>query len=163
MEDRRAATPRGSSRPTAARGRGQQGDKPTSPIQKIFNLLFGICKSQHATQVKAQHERRSRRKDTMSVKEIHSHLNLQPHRSPTASEGEEIPEIESFQERLALFDVETPMQQWYGDASFSSFGFDYCDTAGASSSHPPPFDSAPPAHTHDDEGEESGEQDEDDE
>jgi hypothetical protein len=99
----------------------------------------------------------------MSVKEIHSHLNLQPHRSPTASEGEEIPEIESFQERLALFDVETPVQQWYGDASFSSFGFDYFDTAGASSSHPPPFDSPPPAHTHDDEGEESGEQDEDDE
>jgi hypothetical protein len=46
MEDRRAATPRGSSPLRVARGRGQQGDKPLSPIQKMFNLLFGICKSQ---------------------------------------------------------------------------------------------------------------------
>jgi hypothetical protein len=34
---------------------------------------------------------------------------------------------------------------------------------GASSSHLDPFDSPLPAHIHDDEGEESGEQDEDDE
>jgi hypothetical protein len=55
VEDRRAAAPR-SSPPRAARGRGQQGDKPPSPIQKIFNLIFGMCKSQHAADVKAQHE-----------------------------------------------------------------------------------------------------------
>jgi hypothetical protein len=105
----------------------------------------------------------ARRKDTKSVKEIHAYLNLQPPRSPIASEGEENSEIESFEERIAPFDVETLMQQWYGDASFISFGFDYGGTAGASSSHPPSFDSPPLAHTHDDEGEESGEQDEDDE
>jgi hypothetical protein len=29
------------------------------------------------------------------------------------------------------------VQQWYGDASFSGFGFDYDGMAGASSSHPP--------------------------
>jgi hypothetical protein len=34
LEDRRAAAPHGSSPPRAARGRGQQGDKPTSSIQK---------------------------------------------------------------------------------------------------------------------------------
>jgi hypothetical protein len=33
------------------------------------------------------------------------------------------------------------VQQWYGDVSFSSFGFDYGVMAGASLSHPPPFDS----------------------
>jgi hypothetical protein len=44
VEDRREATQR-SSPPRAASGRGQQGDKLSSPIQKIFNLLFGICKS----------------------------------------------------------------------------------------------------------------------
>jgi hypothetical protein len=162
VEDRRAVAPQGSSPPRAARGRGQQGDKPPSPIQKIFSLVFGICKSQHATEVKAQHERHARRKDTKSVKEIHSHLNLQPPRSPIASEGEESPKIESFEERIALFDVETPVQQWYVDASFSDFSFDYGGAASASTSHPPPFDSPPPAHTHDDEGEESNKQDEDD-
>ncbi len=33
-----------------------------------------------------------------------------------------------------------------GDARFSGFGFDYGGMAGASLSHPPPFDSPPPAN-----------------
>jgi hypothetical protein len=66
MEERREATPRSS--PTrAARGRGQPRDKPSSPIHKIFSLLFRMCKSQHATYVRAQHEKRERRKITKLV------------------------------------------------------------------------------------------------
>jgi hypothetical protein len=75
MEERRAVAPH-SSPPRAARGRGQQRDKPPSPIQKNFSLLFGMCKSQHTTDVRAQHERRERRKITKLVKEICTHLNL---------------------------------------------------------------------------------------
>jgi hypothetical protein len=75
VDDRRAAAPR-SSPPRATRVRRQQGDKPPSPIRKIFSLLFGMCKSQHVIEVKDQHERRARWKDTKSVKEIHAHLNL---------------------------------------------------------------------------------------
>jgi hypothetical protein len=108
MEETRAATPHASP-PRAARGRGQQGDKPPSPIQKIFSLLFGICKFQHTIDVKAQHERRGRKKITKSIKEIHSHLNLKPPSSPIASEGEESPDIESFEERVTHFD-EVPVQ-----------------------------------------------------
>jgi hypothetical protein len=81
VEDLKAAAPY-SSPPRAARGRGQQGDKPPSPIQKNFSLLFGMCKSQHSTDVRAQYERRERKKITKSVKEIHTHLNLQPHSPP---------------------------------------------------------------------------------
>jgi hypothetical protein len=143
VEDRRTTTPRGSSPPRAARGRRKQGDKSSSPIQKMFSLIFGMCKSQHAVDVKAQHERRARKKDTKSVKEIHSHLNLQPPRSPIDFEGEESPNIESFKERIGRFIEETLVQLWYGDASFSGFGFDFGGTAGASSSHPRPFDSPP--------------------
>jgi hypothetical protein len=77
VEERRAAISR-SSPPRAARGRGQQGDKHPSPIRKIFSLLFGMCKSQHAVDVRAQYDRRERRKITKSVKEIRIHLNLQP-------------------------------------------------------------------------------------
>jgi hypothetical protein len=109
-EDTRAVAPY-SSPPRAARGRGQQRDKPPSPIRKIFSLLFGICKSQHAADVKAQHERCERKKITKSVKEIRAHLNLQPPCSLIAPEGEESPEIESFEERISLFEDETPMQQ----------------------------------------------------
>jgi hypothetical protein len=119
-----------------------------------------MCKSQHAADVRAQHERRERRKITKSVKEIHTHLNLQPPSSSIASEGEESLEIESFEERIARLNVETPVQQWYGDASFSGFGFDYGGMAGASSSHPPPFDSPPPANPQN--VEESKDEDEDD-
>jgi hypothetical protein len=75
VELRGATAPR-SSPPRATRGRGQQGDKPLSPIQKIFSLLFGMCKYQSATDVRAQHERHERRKITKSVKEIRTHLNL---------------------------------------------------------------------------------------
>jgi hypothetical protein len=117
-------------------------------------LLFEICKFQHVSDVKAQHERCERKKITKSVKEIRAQLNLQPPSSPIASEGEESPKIKSFEERIARFKDETPVQQWYGDASFSGFGFDYGGMAGASCSHPPPFDSPPPAQTHDDEEEE---------
>jgi hypothetical protein len=84
VEERRAAAPR-SSPPRATRGRGLQGDKPPSPIQKMLNLMFGMCKSQHVADVKAHHERRARKKDTKSMKEIHSHFNLQPLHSPIAS------------------------------------------------------------------------------
>jgi hypothetical protein len=77
------------------------------------------------------------------VKEIRTHLNLQPPSSPITSEDEESLEIESCEERIARFDEETLVQQWYGDARFSGFGFDYGGMVEASSSHPPPFDSPP--------------------
>jgi hypothetical protein len=108
VEDRRVAAGQSvSSPPRAASRSGQQGDKPLSPIQKKFSLLFGICMSQHATKVKVLHESRARRKDTMSLKETHAHLNLKPPHSPIAFEGEESSKIESFEERIACFDVET--------------------------------------------------------
>jgi hypothetical protein len=61
------------------------------------------------------------------MKEIHTHLNLQPPSFSIASEGEESPKIESFEEMIARFDTETPVQQWYNDASFSGFDFDYVE------------------------------------
>jgi hypothetical protein len=97
------------------------------------------------------------------VKEIRTHLDLQPPSSPIASNGEESLEIESFEEWIAHFDEETLVQQWYDDVSFSGFGFDYSGMADASSSHLPPFGSPPLAHTHDDEEKEEGEEEDDDE
>jgi hypothetical protein len=62
---------------------------------------------------------------------------------------------------IARFDQETPVQQWYDDASFSGFGFDYGGMAEASSSHPPPVYSPPPANPQN--IEESDDKDDDDE
>jgi hypothetical protein len=142
VEESRAAAPH-SSPPSVTRGRGQPRDKPLSPIQNFFSLLFGMCKSQYAVDVRAQHEKHERRKITKSVKQIRTHLNLQPPSSPIVSEGEESSQIEAFEERIARFDEETPVQQWYGDTSFSGFDFDYGGMAEASSSHPSPIDSPP--------------------
>jgi hypothetical protein len=69
--------------------------------------------------------------------------------------------IDSFKERIARFDKETLVQQWYADVRFSEFGFDYGGMAGASSSHPPSFDSPPPANPQN--IEESEDEDDDDE
>jgi hypothetical protein len=44
-----------------------------------------MCKSQHATDVKAQHERHAKRKDTELIKVIHAHLNLEPAVTPRVS------------------------------------------------------------------------------
>jgi hypothetical protein len=90
-------------------GEGSQETK-NCPLFRKFSV-FGICKFQHATDVRAQHERRERRKITKSVKEICTHLNLQPPNSPIAFEGEESPKIESFEEIIACFDEETLVQQ----------------------------------------------------
>jgi uncharacterized protein involved in high-affinity Fe2+ transport len=61
---------------------------------------------------------------------MHS-LELAAPSSPIISEGEESLEIESFEEMIAHFDEETPVQQWYGDVSFSDFSFDYDGMTGA--------------------------------
>jgi hypothetical protein len=140
---------------------GQPRDKPLSPIRKNFSLLFEMCRSQYVTDVSAQHEMRERRKINISVKKIRTYLNLQPPSFPIAFEGEESLKIESFEERIAHFHEETLVQQWYGDASFNGFRFDYGDMAGASSSHPPPFDSPPSANLQI--VEESEDEDDDDE
>jgi hypothetical protein len=68
-----------------------------------------MCKSQHAIDVRAQYERRERRKITKSMKEIRAHLNMQPPSSPIAFEGEESPKIKSFEERITHFDEEIPV------------------------------------------------------
>jgi hypothetical protein len=76
-------------------------------------------------------------------------------------EDEKSSKIETFEEMIARFDQETPVQQWYGDTSFSGFGFDYGGMAEASSSHPPPVYSPPPANPQN--IEESDDKDDDDE
>jgi hypothetical protein len=77
---------------------------------------------------------------------------LQPPLSPITSEGEESPEIESFEERVAQFEVENPVQQWYGCGGEDD----------PSSSHPLPFDSPPLAYPQNNEdNEESREESED--
>jgi hypothetical protein len=62
---------------------------PPSPIRKMFSAIFGMCKDIRICQ---QKEREARRKDTQTLKQIASRLELDPPRSllsdETASESE---------------------------------------------------------------------------
>jgi hypothetical protein len=56
IEEMTTETPQASPPSRAARGRGKQGEKPPSPLRNNFSLSFRMCKSEHTTDVKAQHE-----------------------------------------------------------------------------------------------------------
>jgi hypothetical protein len=77
VEERRTTAQLASPPHRAARRGGQQGEKSPSPIWRMLGVLFGICKSQHAVDVRAHHERQAQKKDSKSIKEMHAHLNLQ--------------------------------------------------------------------------------------
>jgi hypothetical protein len=57
-----------------------EDSKETSPhlLFRRFSACYLSYASLNMYGVKAQHERRARKKDMKSVKEIHSHLKLQP-------------------------------------------------------------------------------------
>ena len=67
---------------------------PPSPICKIFSAIFGMCKDIRTCQLK---EREVRRKDTQTLKQIASRLELDPPRSPLLDEAASEPETEEQQ------------------------------------------------------------------
>ena len=64
---------------------------PPSPIRKMFSAIFGMCKDIRTYQ---QKEREARRKDTHTLKQITSRLELDPPRSPLSDEAASEPETE---------------------------------------------------------------------
>jgi hypothetical protein len=88
----------------AARMSGKKGgETPFTAEEALWLILWDV-------QVPTRHERRVQKKDTKLIKEVHVHLNLRPPHPPIASEAEESLEIESFEERVAQFEVENPVQ-----------------------------------------------------
>jgi hypothetical protein len=151
IEGSSGATPsHDSSPPRAGRGSGRQSGKPPSSLRMMFGMIYGLCKSQHAADVRAHHERQARKKDTKSLKQMHAHMNLQPPRSPITSE------VESFDARMARYEVENPWTQWYSDTSFSGCGFDLGGDVGTPQTQPPPYET-PPINDEEDEEEDCDE------
>ena len=70
--------PRAPSRSTSCRG------SPLSPIRRLFSSIFGMCRD---IQTRQQKEREARRKDTRTLKQIASRLELDPPRSPLLDEA----------------------------------------------------------------------------
>ena len=84
-----APPPRAPSRSTSHRG------SPPSPIRRFFSSIFGMCQD---IQTRQQKEREARRKDTQTLKQIASRLELDPPRSPLSDEAASEPEIEEQQQ-----------------------------------------------------------------
>ena len=76
-------SPRAPSRSTSRRG------SPPSPIHRLFSSIFGMCRD---IQTRQQKEREARRKDTRTLKQIASSLELDPLRSPLSDEVASEPE-----------------------------------------------------------------------
>ena len=67
---------------------------PPSPICKMFNAIFEMCKDIWTCQ---QKEREARRKDTQTLKQIASRLELHPPRSPLSDEAASEPKTKEQQ------------------------------------------------------------------
>ena len=74
---------------------------PPSPIRKMLSAIFGMCKDIRTYQ---RQEREARRKDTRTLKQIASRLELVPPRSPLLDEAGSEPETEEQQQ--ARYDIE---------------------------------------------------------
>jgi hypothetical protein len=60
-------------------------EKPPSPLRKIFNLIFGMCKPINDVVHK---ERQRRKKDTLRLKKMQEVALPNDPSSPTGSEGQ---------------------------------------------------------------------------
>ena len=89
-----AAAGRASPLPHAPSHSSSRRRSPPSPIRKMFNAIFGMCKDIWTYQ---QKERKVRRKDTQTLKQIASRLELDPPRSPLLDEVASEPETKEQQ------------------------------------------------------------------
>ena len=74
---------------------------PPSPIRRLFSSIFGMCRD---IQTQQQKEREARRKDTRTLKQIASRLELDPPRSPLSDEAAS--EQETEEQQQARYDRE---------------------------------------------------------
>ena len=86
-----AAVAAGASPSPRAPSRSSRRGSPPSPIRRLFSSIFGTCRD---IQTRQQKEREARRKDTRTLKQIASRLELDPPRSPLSDEAASEPEIE---------------------------------------------------------------------
>ena len=96
-----AAAGRASPLPHAPSRSSSRRRSPPSPIHKMFGAIFGMCKE---IQVRQQNERKARRKDTRTLKQIAARLELDPPRSPLSDEAASEPKTEKQQQ--ARYDTE---------------------------------------------------------
>jgi hypothetical protein len=102
----------------------QQREKSSSPIKKIFELLFDICRSHHAVETRLREERKARKKIQMDMNEVKKALYPNKTPSPLGSVERESNSPTPFEQRSANYENFDPSHPFAPYASTSHMGFD---------------------------------------
>jgi hypothetical protein len=121
----------------------QQREKSSSPIKKLFGLLFGMCRSHHAVETRLHEERKARKKLQKDIKEVKKALYPNKTHSPPDSEERESNPPTLFEQRYVNyenFDLSHPFAP-YASTSHMRFDSQLGDDFGQQG---PTFDAPPP-------------------
>jgi hypothetical protein len=102
----------------------QQREKSSSPIKKMFGLLFSMCCSHHAIETRFHEDRKARKKLQKDMKEVKK--ALYPNKTPScpgSKERESNPPT-SFEQRYANYENFDPSHPFAPYANTSHMGFD---------------------------------------
>jgi hypothetical protein len=121
----------------------QQREKFSSPIKKLFGLLFGMCRSHHAVETRLHEERKAGKKLQKDMKEVKKALYPNKTPSPPGFEERESNPPTPFEQRYANYENFDPSHPFAPYASTSHIRFDsqLGDDFGQQG---PTFDAPPP-------------------
>jgi hypothetical protein len=131
QQQHKVAEPVRPARPTGQTNLGDQGqssarqrEKPSSPLKKMFGLLFGMCRSHHAVETRLHEERKSRKKLQKDMKEVK--FALYPNRTPfpLGFEERESNPPTPFEQIYANYENFDPSHHFAPYVSTSHMGFD---------------------------------------
>jgi hypothetical protein len=121
----------------------QQREKFSSPIKKLFGLLFGMCRSHHAIEIRLHEERKSRKKLQKDMNEVKKALYLNKTPFPPGFKERESNPPTPFEQRYANYDNFDPSHPFDPYVSTSHMGFD-SQLGGDFGQQGPTFDAPPP-------------------
>jgi hypothetical protein len=102
----------------------QQREKSSPPIKKLFELLFGMCRSHHAVETRLHEERKTRKKLQKDMNDVKKALYLNKTPSPPSSEERESNPSTLFEQRYTNYENFNPSHPFAPYASTSHMGFD---------------------------------------
>jgi hypothetical protein len=135
---------------TGQTGLGDQGissahqrEKSSSPIKKLFGLLFGMCRSHHAIETRLHEKRKAHKKLQMDMNEVKKVLYPNKTPFPLGSEERESNPPTPFEQRYANYENFDPSHPFAPYTSTSHMGFD-SQLGGDFGQQGPTFDAPPP-------------------
>jgi AraC-like DNA-binding protein len=121
----------------------QQREKSSSPIKRLFGLLFGMCRSHYVVETRLHEKRKARKKLQKDMNEVKKALYPNKTPSPLGSEERESNPPTPFEQRYTNYENFDPSHPFTPYASTSLMGFD-SQLGGDFGQQGPTFDAPPP-------------------